>query len=113
MKIVNQTKHTTLAEDASVADSFFTRIKGLLGKKGLGRGQGLLLKPCNSVHTFFMQFPIDVLFINKNNTVVACLAEMLPGRASRIYWHAQYVVELPGGTIAQTSTAAGDTLTFA
>jgi len=57
VKITNQTKNTVLAAHAAVADRLFKRIKGLLGKKGLGEGEALIIRPCNSIHTFFMRFP--------------------------------------------------------
>ena len=112
MRILNKTKNTWLSEDATLADSFFSRFLGLMGKKELQKGCALVLKPCNSIHTFFMRFPIDALFLDKQNLVIASLPDMKPFGASPIYWQARGVVELPAGTISATSTAVGDSLAF-
>jgi uncharacterized membrane protein (UPF0127 family) len=70
MKIVNLANNISLSEDALPAYSFAKRLKGLLGRQSLRRGQAMLLRPANSIHTFFMRFPIDVLFVDKNNMVI-------------------------------------------
>ncbi len=110
MRLINQTKNAILSEDLSVANTPFARIKGLLGKKSLGHGQALLIKPCNSIHTFFMNFPIDVIFIDKNNRVVKTISSLKPYRLSAIYFKAYSVIELPVGVIQSTDTHPGDTL---
>jgi len=112
VKILNQTKNTTIAQEAAVAETPLTRITGLLGKKTLERRHALILKPCNSIHTFFMQFSIDALFVDKNKIVVALLPGLKPFCFSRAYFKAQCVIEMPAGTIAETATAVGDTLAF-
>ncbi|TML60208.1 MAG: DUF192 domain-containing protein, partial [Actinobacteria bacterium] len=58
-------------------------MKGLLGRTSLPDGEGLLLKPCGSVHTFFMRFPIDVVFLDRELSVVAVSAEVAPWRTAR------------------------------
>jgi len=70
IKILNLTRNITLTENTIIADSFFSRLQGLLGKDGLARGEGLILKPCDSIHTFFMRFAIDVVFVDRNNRVI-------------------------------------------
>ncbi len=70
VKIINKTKNTILAEEAYIADTVFSRVKGLLGKQSLDEGSALIIKPCNSIHTFFMRFPIDVFFVDRNNKIV-------------------------------------------
>ena len=69
LKILNLTRNAILAEKAIIADSFFRRLQGLLGQDSLASGAGLILKPCDSIHTFFMRFPIDAAFVDKNNRV--------------------------------------------
>jgi hypothetical protein len=112
MKIFNQTRKTMLADKALVAGSFFKRARGLLGERAFTYGQALVLKPCNSIHTFFMSFPIDVLFVNKNNTVVKTAIGLKPFRLSPICPRSKFVIELPPGAIKLTSTSTGDQLTF-
>jgi uncharacterized membrane protein (UPF0127 family) len=110
LKIINKTKNAVLAEEAIMADRLFPRIKGLLGRKNFRQGEAIIITPCNSIHTFFMGFPIDVLFVNKNNLVVKAISAMPPGRLTPIYFNACFVIELPPGTIQSTSTSKGDTL---
>lgn len=110
MKIINKTKNTILAEDVIIADTLFKRIIGLLGKKGLKQDQALILRPCNSIHTFFMQFPIDVIFVDSDNKIVKAISNMRPFRISGIYFKACSAIELPAQTIEKTSTQRNDYL---
>jgi hypothetical protein len=110
MKIINQTKDTVLAKEVIIADTFLKRVKGLLGRKDFLPGQTLIIKPCNSIHTFFMQFPIDVLFVDKDNRVIKTLSSVKPFRLTSIYFQASFIIELPSGTIQSTLTCKGDTL---
>lgn len=108
MKIINQTKNTILAEDALKADNFFTRIKGLLGRRDLKKGEALILQPCDSIHTFFMKFPIDILFVDKTNRIIKVIPSLRPFRVTPIYFRANLAVELPEGTIQSTFTKEED-----
>lgn len=97
-----------LADRAELATGFFARLRGLLGRSGLEDGEGLILRPCNSVHMFFMQFPIDVVFLDRRGKVVGLAWYLLPGSVSRIYPRACQAVELPAGTLGRTGTQVGD-----
>ena len=108
MKAIDSTSGKELAPNLSVADTFFKRLKGLLGKKELPHGEGLWIKPCNSVHTFGMKFPIDVVFLDKENRVVGLAKTLRPNRVSRLYSSASSVIELPAGTIDVAVTVIGD-----
>jgi uncharacterized membrane protein (UPF0127 family) len=110
MQISNKSKNTILAKDAIVADTLFKRIKGLLGKRTFQQGQALIIEPCSSIHTFFMRFSIDVLFVDKNNRVIKAISAFPPFRFSNIYFSSAFVIELPSGTINSTSTSEGDPL---
>lgn len=112
MKIINLTQGTILADNAVMADSIFTRIKGLLGRKGLAKGEALIIKPCNSIHMFFMRFAIDAVFVDKNNKVVGLVERLKPFRLSPIFFKAHFVVELPIGTIQETRTQIQDYISF-
>lgn len=112
MIIINKTKNVTLAKEAVLANTLFTRLKGLLGRKSLSPDQALILDPCNSIHTFFMRFSIDVLFVNKQNKVVKTILEIKPFRLSSVYFNAHFAIELPSGAIQQTSTQEGDLLSI-
>ena len=100
-----------MADNAVIADTFFKRARGLLGKKEFHRGQALVLDPCNSVHTFFMRFPIDLLFVSKDNKVVKAISRLAPFCLSPICLKSRFVIELPPDTIKLTLTSPGDQLT--
>ncbi|MEW6170047.1 MAG: DUF192 domain-containing protein [Candidatus Omnitrophota bacterium] len=110
MRIINLTKNTTLAEEVEIAKTIWQRGKGLLGRKTLGQGKALVLWPCDSIHTFFMQFAIDVIFVDKENRIISVYENLKPFRVTRIYFKAKFAIELPIGTIATSSTKIGDTL---
>lgn len=112
MLIGNMSKDTVLASRARLADSFFTRLKGLLGTKGLEAGEGLVIRPCGSVHTFGMKYAIDVVFAAADHRVLKTVPGLGPGRMAAC-GGSRYVVELPAGTLAATATEAGDFLTLA
>ena len=112
MKIINKSKNTILAEDVVIADNPFTRMKGLLGRKELKKGQALILKPCNSIHTFFMLFSIDAIFVGLNNQIIKTSPFLKPWRLTRVYLSAKFCIELPAGTIDSSLTSEGDFLSF-
>lgn len=99
-----------MAQEARLADRLWPRVKGLLGSNALPPGHGLVLKPCNSIHTYFMRFPIDVLFVDRSNRVIRAIAELKPNRLTPLYFNACLVVELPAGLIKASSTTEGDIL---
>lgn len=108
MKIVNLTRNTILAETCIIADSFWIRFKGLMGKKSISPGNALLLVPCKSIHMLFMRFPIDAVFLDKNNRVVYLLENLKPWRVSPVVKQAYSVLELPAGMIKTSGTMRGD-----
>lgn len=88
-----------LSHDLRVASSFFSRLIGLMFKKEMKGYDGLLIKQCNSIHTFFMLFTIDAVFLNKNNEVIKVYRNLKPWRMTRIVWRASQVLELNAGTV--------------
>jgi uncharacterized membrane protein (UPF0127 family) len=109
---------TLLGSDGSVvcarcvvADSFLTRLRGLLGRRELPPDEGLLINPCSSVHTWFMRFPIDVLFLDRDLRVVRVAADVRP---FRLRWGrgARQVLELAAGEAAERGIRVGDRLTL-
>jgi uncharacterized membrane protein (UPF0127 family) len=111
LRVANLTRGTVLATRLEVADSGPKRNKGLLGRKGLGDGEGLWITPCESVHTFFMQFPIDLVYLDRKNRIRKVCDSVPPWRIS-VCLSAHSILELPPGTIRNTRTEAGDTLEF-
>jgi uncharacterized protein len=112
MRVENRTKGCVIAITAEMARSFASRGKGLLGRDQLASGEGLIIDPCQSVHSLFMRFPIDVVFLSKSLEVVHIKANMVPYRLSKHVFKARCVVELPAGTAASTGTTVGDRLAF-
>lgn len=108
MKILNTTKNTVIAEHATVAETFFARITGLLHRTGLSKNEALLIVPCNSIHMFFMKFPIDAIFVDKEYRVVGLVEAIKPFQVSPVFWRAHFVIEGPAGMIRDSKTALGD-----
>jgi uncharacterized membrane protein (UPF0127 family) len=104
------TRDSVLITHGRVADTVWTRFKGLIGMRELAEGDGLAIIPCNGVHCMFMSIPIDVLYVSADHRVVALDAEMRPWAIGRFYRDAHYVIELPAGTIKRTGVAIGDQL---
>ena len=111
LRVANITHGTVLATRLEVADSGPKRNKGLLGRKGLADGEGLWITPCESVHTFFMQFPIDLVYLDRKNRVRK-LCNSVPAWRISVCLSAHSILELPSGTIRNTQTQSGDTLEF-
>jgi uncharacterized membrane protein (UPF0127 family) len=100
-----------VVERCLVADRPLSRMRGLLGRKSLPSGEGILLRPAGSVHTAFMRFPIDVVFLDRDLRVLEIAADVPPWRA-RAARGAKAVVELPAGESSRRGLRAGDTLTL-
>lgn len=111
-RIVNLTRNAVLATDAREAHSFWERGRGLLGRRGLAPGEGLIIAPCQSIHSWFMWFRFDAIFFDRDRTVCHLMANLGPWRISRFVWRAAGVIELPAGTIAATGTQPGDRLAW-
>jgi len=112
LHVLNLNRGTVLATCLEVANTGPKRNKGLLGRKGLAPGEGLWIVPCESVHTFFMQFPIDLVYLDRNNRIRKVRSSVPPWRLS-VCLSAHSILELPSGTIRESQTQAGDMLEFA
>ncbi|CAN5865437.1 hypothetical protein BH10CHL1_BH10CHL1_38550 [soil metagenome] len=110
LHVHNATRDVTLVVQGQVADSYFKRLKGLIGVRQLDAGDGLLIKPCKDIHTHFMSIPIDVLYVDANNRVVGIDPELKTWRFGRRRGKARFVIELPTGTVARTGSTIGDEL---
>ena len=111
-QIVNTTRGTVIASRAECARSFLARLRGLMFRASLPEGGGLIIDPNNSVHTFWMRFPIDVIFVDRQNRVVGVVPAMPPNRPYAGARGAKRTIELPTGSIAASNTQIGDTLEF-
>ncbi len=109
VKVRNETRKTVLAEAADVADTSAKRRTGLLKHSRLEPGDGLWIRPCESVHTFFMKFPIDLVYLDKR-LKVRKVRHAVPAWRLSACLTAHSVLELPAGMAQQTQTAVGDVL---
>lgn len=110
-QVINENRQSELGQRVAIARSFWRRGKGLMFRSELPAGTGLVIDPCSSIHTFWMRFPIDVLYVAKDGTVLRADCAMKPWRIGPLFVrHGRYVIELPAGTIEQTGTQRGDHL---
>lgn len=109
----NVTRQADLATRAQVAASFWPRLRGLIGRRAIEPGGGLVLRRCNAIHMAFMRFALDVIYLSAQGRVVAVDHALAPWRVGRVHRQAADVVELPAGTLAATATAVGDQVSIA
>ncbi len=110
-QVMNSTRGTVLATRLEIAGTGGSRRKGLLGRESLLSGEGLWIKPCESVHTFFMRFAIDLVYLDRELCVRKVRSNVRPWRMSACL-SARSVLELPVGVISASGTERGDTVEF-
>lgn len=108
MNIYNSTQNNLIADNIKVAENFFTRSVGLLSRKSISESEALIIKPCCSVHTFFMKFAIDILFVSASGEVIALYENISPWRILPIHLNSKYVIELSAGSISRKRISNGD-----
>lgn len=111
MRVRNITRGTSLGDSIDAARTSKARRTGLLKHERLDEGAGLWIVPCESIHTFFMKFTIDVLYLDRQRRVRKAVREIPPWRMSMCLL-AHSVLELPPGTVERTGTQKGDQLEF-
>lgn len=97
-----------IADHVGVAGGMFARMRGLLGRRPLGPGEGLLLSPCNGIHTVGMRYPIDVLFLDGRGRIARAVHAVDPGRMIPYVRGASRAIELPAGTLSSAGIEDGD-----
>lgn len=112
IQVSNDTKNVIISEYCEVADNFWTKALGLMGRKALPPSYCLYIKGCNSIHMFFMRFPIDVIFLNKNNAAIHLIKSFAPWKISPFVKGAVSVLELPSGTIEKYQMEVSDVFSF-
>ncbi len=99
MKLIHAKTNSVIVEHLKNADSFMGRLMGLMFTKSLKKEEGLLIKECRSIHTFFMNYSLDVVFVNKKMKIVKIIRNMKPRRMTPIYFTANHVIEINAGTL--------------
>jgi len=112
MQCVLRRSGEKIATRVTVADTFLSRLRGLMGRNCLAAGEGLLLVPCPQIHTCFMRFNIDAIFCDKTGKVLYVKEQMKPWRLGRFVPGSYWTLELPGGSL-QGRVVKGDELLFA
>ena len=98
-----------IAAQCELAESVPARTVGLLGRKGLAPGEGMLIAHTGSVHMFFMRFAIDVVFLDRTKTIVKIVPNLRPWRIA-LARHAKTALELPAGAAASLGLERGMTV---
>ncbi len=109
VRVLNLTRNTELGASIEIAGDSRTRRTGLLDRSSLAPGEGLWIVPCESVHTFFMKFAIDLVYLDKSRTVRKVRHAVNPWRVSACFT-AHSILELPAGAARATGTVPGDKL---
>jgi len=112
MRIRNRTRKTLLGSNVRLAASWWERLRGYLGRPAPKPGEGMLLVGCNGIHTYWMTFDLDVLFLDEKGTVLESVRSLRPWRKTRRVRGARYVLEVPAGTIDSSKTQVGDELSW-
>lgn len=112
MKLINKSTNTEISENLILADTFFKRLKGLMFTKELPYQNALQILPCSEIHTFFMNYCIDVLYLNSKNEIVYKNEELKPGKIGKHVKNAVSVIELPSGKIKKLGIKIGHAIEF-
>lgn len=108
--IKNITKNEEISKNVIMADSFLKRLKGLMFTKELSPDYSIYIHPCGQIHTFFMNYSIDVLYLDKNNVILAIDENIKPGKIGKKVKGATAVIELRGGKIENSSIKIGQAI---
>jgi len=104
---------TTIAAAVAMAETPWQRFVGLMGRRELAADAGLCLRPCSSIHMFFMRIPLDVAFLDRDGAVLRAYHGIRPWRISRIVRGAKSAVELRAGTLQAAEVEKGTVLRLA
>ena len=102
---------TVIAEDVEIAEQFFKRLKGLMFRQQMAPNTAMLLSPWPQIHTCFMRFALDVLFIDKEGVVQYVMENLKPWRLSPIIYRAAKTLEMPADTL-KGRVKVGDKIYF-
>ncbi|WP_337017769.1 DUF192 domain-containing protein [Oceanobacillus massiliensis] len=107
IKLVNIDTGEVIAERVKGAYTFWSRFKGLMLTESMPKNGALHIYPCTAIHTFFMKYRIDIIYLNKEKEIVGIEEDMEPGKIGKKFMNVKSVIELPAGMIQSTSTIIG------
>ncbi len=110
MKIYHRATGQCLAERVELANTFFKRLRGLMFRRRLPPAEALWLRPCNGIHTFWMLFAIDAIFLDRELRIVKLVENMRPFRVAQPHLAARSVLETQAHTISRAGLKVGDHL---
>ena len=110
LRAANPARGSVLGTRIGLADRWWLRFRGLMGRDALPAGEGLILRPCRAIHMRGMAFPLDVAFLDRSGAVLAAYHSIPPGARTRWHKAARDALELPAGTLVASGTAIGDTI---
>ncbi|MGH7541306.1 MAG: DUF192 domain-containing protein [Gemmatimonadota bacterium] len=110
LRIRNAERDALLGDRIRVADRWWPRLRGLIGRPEPDAGEGLLIAPSQGVHMHWMRYALDVALLDEQRRVVAVYPELRPWRHTKMHRDAEYALELPVGTLRATETSVGDRL---
>ena len=110
MLLINKDYNTVISQNLIVADTYFKRLKGLMFTKELPTQNALQIIPCSEIHTFFMNYSIDVLYLDARNNIVYMNEKLKPGKVGKYVKGAKSVIELPSGKIKEANIKVGQTV---
>lgn len=110
VRIINITKKIVIAEQAWVADTFYLRARGLIGRPPLRHGEAMIIEPCSAVHSLGLFYPIDVAFVNGDGEICRMLRPLRPNSLGPFVRGSRFVIELPAGALERLGVSIGDVL---
>ncbi|MFQ5678324.1 MAG: DUF192 domain-containing protein [Gemmatimonadota bacterium] len=113
VRVSNRERAAVVGDQVRVADRWWARLRGLIGRPPPEEGEGLLIPSSQGVHMWWMRYSLDVALLDAEGQVVALYPRLRPGGRTRLHWKARYALELPIGTLSRTGTEIGDRLEWA
>ncbi|QUH27003.1 DUF192 domain-containing protein [Serpentinicella alkaliphila] len=110
-KILNSRNGEILASKVVLADTFWLRLKGLIGRDNIEDEEALILYPCSEIHCYGMKFNIDIIFLDKDKKVISCIDNIIPGSRARVK-DAKYAIEFKAGLVKKKQVKKEDILVF-
>ena len=110
LRVTDRSAGMELGDRVALADGFFTRLRGMIGRPEPAAGEGMLIAPSQGVHMWWMKYPLDVAILNRDGEVLATYPALPPGSRTRVHRRGRYALELPAGTLARAGTEVGHVL---